>query len=123
MSNNDPAAPAIDDGLTLVGNGTLTLTGALTYTGTTKIDDVSTLYIDLPGTTVLGAIVGTGTGGGRLTVGDTNPTTVLAIPSINVSVLTIAAPPPGTAVSEPSTMALLAMAAMGLLLAVKKWSD
>jgi hypothetical protein len=130
---HDSAAPAVDGGILAIGNGSVTLTGALTYTGVTKIDGITRLQINTPGSDVLAAITDNGTAGtGILGVGDGINATNLSATSVRLgtvtvnagSTLTIAAIPGGpmaggglTVVPEPSTFAMLAIAAFGLMAA------
>jgi fibronectin-binding autotransporter adhesin len=130
---HDSAAPSVDGGILAIGNGSVTLTGALTYTGTTKIDGITRLQINTPGSTVLAAITDNAAAGtGILGVGDGVTATNLSATSVRLdtvtvgagSTLTIAAIPGGpfaggglTVVPEPSTIAMLALAALGLMVA------
>jgi fibronectin-binding autotransporter adhesin len=131
---HDSAGPAVDGGILAIGNGSVTLTGALTYTGVTKIDGISRLQINTPGNTVLSTITSNGAAGtGVLGIGDGITATNLTVTSINTgtlsmganSTLTIAAIAGGymagagqlSPVPEPSTFAMLAIAALGLMAA------
>jgi hypothetical protein len=118
--------PASTGGGLELGKGNLKLTGALTYTGPTVIDDLwSTLEIDSPGTTDLAAI----SGAGILKIGDGAVANTVNADSVSVGTLTITAgsklairPLPGgilagggmKAVPEPSVLVLLAMGALVL---------
>jgi hypothetical protein len=109
-----------------LGKGNLKLSGALTYTGETLIDDEwSTLEIDSPGTTNLAAI----SGAGILKIGDGAVANTVNVDSVSVGTLTITAgsklaikPLFGgitagggmKAVPEPGTLVLLAMGALAL---------
>ena len=111
-------------GLTKTTGGVLTLTGALNYTGLTDIQ-AGTLQINNGLSTTLAAI--TGTSAGTLGIGNNSS---LTANSVNVGTVTLGvgtrltiAPIPGgptaggtlTAVPEPSTLVLLAIAALGLI--------
>ncbi len=104
-----------------IGDGNVKLTGALTYTGATMIDNQwSVLEIDSPGTTTLAAVSGAGT----LKIGDGAVANTVTADSVSVGTLTVSAGStlnikaiPGgplvggglTAVPEPSALVLLAM--------------
>jgi autotransporter-associated beta strand protein len=128
-TNNVTIAQALagsvgDGGLTKKSAGILTLTGALTYTGLTDIQ-AGTLQINTGGGTALASI----TGAGALGIGNTTSLTAnsVSVGTLTIgagSTLTINAIPGGpmagggfTAVPEPSTFAMLAMAALGLMAA------
>jgi autotransporter-associated beta strand protein len=118
-------------GLTKQGSGILTLTGALTYGGLTDIQ-AGTLQINTSSVPVSLAAI-TGASDAALGVGDGTNATSLTATSVSVgtltlgagSTLTIAAIPGGplagpggiSAVPEPSTITLLALAGTGLLIA------
>ncbi len=72
---------AIDGGLTVIGSGTLTLTGANTYTGPTKITDGGKLVID-PAFSNLGSAVVV-SNGGRLQVTAGSSSSVLPRITLN----------------------------------------
>ncbi|MCF7730744.1 MAG: autotransporter-associated beta strand repeat-containing protein [Akkermansiaceae bacterium] len=100
---NVPAAGTAGGGLELhkVGTGTLTLTGSLTYTGITNLDD-GTLEIASPtNNTLAGAISGGGAlvkaNTGRLTLAGVN--TLTGPTTINAGVLTLSGTAPNTAVT------------------------
>jgi hypothetical protein len=121
-----------DGGLSIMGGGTLTLTGALTYTGPTKIQGTSTLKIYTPGSTALAdisTITGTPTNS-TLVIGDGSVANTVSANSVSVSTLTIGAGStltinaiPGgplaggglTPVPEPSVFVLLTIATLGLI--------
>ena len=97
-----------DGGLVKLGAGTLTLSGALSYNGNTTVD-AGTLTLTVPLNTPNARVyVATGT--------------TLNATSIVADTLTIGGPPMAapatTPVPEPGTLVLLALAGMGLLLAV-----
>jgi fibronectin-binding autotransporter adhesin len=101
-----------DGNLEKAGPDKLTLAGPVTYTGTTAID-AGVLQIDTAGAVTLSTITGAGT----LGIGSG---TTLTATSINVGTLIIGAEAPAsaaTAVPEPGTLVLLALAGMGALLA------
>jgi autotransporter-associated beta strand protein len=124
LANNDTTG-----GLTKLGSGILTLTGALTYGGTTTIN-AGTLQINTTTVAVTLADI-TGASDATLGVGDGTNATSLTATSVDVgtltigagSTLTIAALPSvmssGSAlapVPEPSIIVLLALAGLGLLI-------
>jgi autotransporter-associated beta strand protein len=140
LGGGDPAAPhntavmtlsgpiAGVGGVTKSGPGTVFITGVTNYNGDTVISE-GTLQINTLSTTgspVLHNVSGTGT----LGVGDGTNATNLTVDSINLPTLTLGigsrltiAPLPGgltagtsslTSVPEPSTWAMLMLAAMGL---------
>lgn len=105
-----------------VGGQTLTLSGALTYTGSTTIDS-GTLKILTPTTTQATVMLHDISGYCTLYVGDELHDTHLWATSIDVSVLVIGAPPAlPQSVPEPTSLVLLAagLAALGYWRAKRK---
>jgi autotransporter-associated beta strand protein len=112
-------------GLTKTGPGTVIITGLPAYNGDTAVN-VGILEINTVGSPVLHNVTGTAT----LSVGDGISATNLTVDSMNIGTLTLGigsrvtiAPLPGgptagtnslTSVPEPSTWAMLMLAAMGL---------
>lgn len=103
-----------------VGWRTLTLTGALTYTGSTTIDS-GTLKIITPTTMQPVVALHDIVGAGDLVVGDGLHDTVLSATSIQVNSLTIGASPGVMqAVPEPSAILLLLAAIAAFCCSAKK---
>ena len=103
----DTITPSLGGGLTKIGAGMLTLTGALSYTGNTIVND-GTL-----------TIAGTGELNTPLAKVEVATGATLNASSITCDTLTIGggpfhAPVVGGAVPEPSTMALLVLAGLSL---------
>jgi autotransporter-associated beta strand protein len=121
-----------DGGLSVGGDGTLILTGALTYTGTTTLDGASTLKIFSPGTTSLSSVITTGaTPNTHLVIGNGLTQSLVSFDSVAVSNLTIGAgskltikPLTGAtlsssavnAVPEPSILVLLTIAVASFII-------
>jgi autotransporter-associated beta strand protein len=95
--------------LTKIGDGTLNLTGPISYTGNVSI--ASGLVRINNGTT---STLGTVTGAGSLTVASGS---TLTVTSLRVGSL---APAAASAVPEPGTLVLLALAGLGMLLAWRR---
>lgn len=120
----------VTGGLTKQGAGTLTLTGDLTYGGTTLVSG-GTLQINTSSVPVsLAAIMGSDLGVGDGTNVTSLTATSVAMSTLSVkqnSILTIGAiaggPQGGSVLSpvpEPSTITLLVLAGLGLLIAARR---
>jgi fibronectin-binding autotransporter adhesin len=101
---HDAAGPAIDGGLKKIGTGSLTLTGALSYTGNTAVN-AGTLNVTALNTPNATVSVATGAN--------------LTATSIVANTLSIGGAPTASvaAVPEPTTLVLLMLAGAGILLA------
>lgn len=107
-------------GLKKLGLGSLTLTGSLTYAGTTTIDQ-GTLKILTPVTTQANVVLHDIIGAGDLVVGDSLHNTVLTATSIRVGTLTIGTSPGAMpTVPEPSAILLLLAALAAFACSAKK---
>ena len=94
--------------------GVLTLTGPITNIGPTKVDAGATLVIQNGSATTLNTTLASVTGRGSLVVANGTAATTLTVGSIRVGSLSLGGAASASAVPEPGTLALLAIALTAL---------
>jgi autotransporter-associated beta strand protein len=114
---HDSTVGAIDGGLKKLGTGTLTLTGAIGYTGPTVVDS-GVLQIANGLTSNLTTV--SGNGSMHVADGSTLNATSIVLDTLTIGGPATAASASMTAVPEPGTFVLLALAGIGAVLAWRR---